>query len=360
LTGRREYSFSLKKKALQENRGAFFVIFKINYRYLIGSIRRIFNNQISFPATTDNHKTYISMKNLFIILLLGSSLLAPASIYGGNLFRCTYQVEPNNQVNHIQEVYKTVDSFQLKIDIFYTNQSFERENNTAIVFFHGGGWAFGSPSEFFTTCERYARMGIVTFSVDYRLSIENGITPHKTISPIESLMDAKSAMRWVRGNAGKFHIDRNKIVAAGQSAGGHLALCTAMIDDYNEKSDDLSISCYPNAILLFSTAVNAVEAWCDRLLADRRNKIWSISPAHNLRGGMPPMIEFHGTDDEQVPIWTVQYFETAMKKEGNYFEQHTFEGRKHYLGDGNPKYSRYFDDEILKVTDDFLRKFNLL
>jgi acetyl esterase/lipase len=203
-------------------------------------------------------------------------------------------------------------------------------------------------------------MGIVTFSVDYRLSIENGVTPHKTISPIESVMDAKSAMRWVRENAAKFHIDRNKIVAAGQSAGGHLALSAAMINEYNDKSDDLSISCYPNAILLFSACVNTVEGWCDRLLADRRTKIWSISPAHNIRAGLPPMIEFHGTDDEQVPKWTVQFFESEMKKEGNYFELHIYDGKKHYLGDGNPKYSRYFDDEILKVTDDFLRKYNLL
>jgi hypothetical protein len=75
---------------------------------------------------------------------------------------------------------------------------------------------------------------------------------------------------------------------------------------------------------------------------------------------MPPMIEFHGTDDEQVPKWTVQFFETAMEKEGNYFEQHMYNGRKHYLGDGNPKYSNYYDDEILKITDVFLRKFKLL
>ncbi len=204
------------------------------------------------------------------------------------------------------------------------------------------------------------RNGIVTFSVDYRLSIENGVTPSKTISPIESVMDAKSAMRWVRENSGKFHIARNRIVASGQSAGGHLALCTAMIDDYNEKSDDLSISCSPNAVLLFSACVNAVEGWCDRLLADRRNKIWSISPAHNVKKGLPPMIEFHGTDDEQVPKWTVQFFENEMEKEGNYFELHMYKGRKHYPGDGNPKYSRYFDEDILNVTDDFLRKFNFL
>jgi acetyl esterase/lipase len=295
------------------------------------------------------------MKNLFISLFLSSSLLASASGV-----QPTDQIETSGQVIHIRKVYKTIDTFQLKIDIFYTKKSFERENNTAIVFYHGGGWAYGTPSEFFTTCERYAKMGIVTFSVEYRLSIENGVTPSKTISPIESIMDAKSAMRWVRKNTEKFHIDQNKIVAAGQSAGGHLALCTAMIDDYNEKSDDPGISCHPNAILLFSACVNAVEGWCDRLLADRRSKIWSISPAHNIRAGLPPMIEFHGTDDEQVPKWTVQFFESAMEKEGNYFEQHMYEGRKHYLGDGNQKYSRYYDDEILKVADDFLRKYNLL
>lgn len=300
------------------------------------------------------------MKRLTIILLLYSSFLANASICRENLFQYNYKAEAKEQVVHTQEVYKTVDSFKLKIDIFYNNQSFERENNTAIVFFHGGGWAFGSPGEFFTTCKRYAEMGIVTFSVEYRLSVDNGIVPHKMISPIESLMDAKSAMRWIRGNAGKFHIGSNKIVAAGQSAGGHLALSTAMIEDFNERTDDPGISCRPDAIILFSACVNTVEAWCDRLLSDRRNKIWSISPSHNVKGGLPPMIQIHGTDDEMVPFWTVQFFESAMKKEGNYFELHKYEGRKHYLGDGNPKYSRYFDDEILKVVDDFLRKFNML
>ncbi len=298
------------------------------------------------------------LRNLFIFFSLLLSSLLQASICEEQLL--TGLTEPTDQVIHIREVYKIIDTFKLKIDIFYTDRSFKRENNTAIVFFHGGGWAFGTPDEFFTTCERYAKMGIVTFSVDYRLSIENGITPHKNISPIESVMDAKSAIRWVRANAGKFHIDRNKIVAAGQSAGGHLALCTAMIDDYNEKADDLYISCHPDAILLFSACVNAVEGWCDRLLAERRNKIWSISPAHNIKGGMPPMIEFHGTYDEQVPVWTVQFFENAMKNEGNYFELHLYEGRRHYLGEGNPKYSRYFDDEILTIADDFLRKIGLL
>ena len=72
------------------------------------------------------------------------------------------------------------------------------------------------------------------------------------------------------------------------------------------------------------------------------------------------MIEFHGTYDEQVPIWTVQFFQTEMKKAGNYFELHQYEGRRHYLGEGNKLYSRYYDDEILNIADEFLRKFNFL
>lgn len=272
----------------------------------------------------------------------------------------TNQNEANDSIIHVREIYKTIDTLNLKVDVFYSSPSVQKKNKTAIVFFHGGGWAYGKPSEFFTTCERYAKMGMVTFSVDYRLSIQNGEVPHPTISPIECLMDAKSAMRWVRENAAKFGIDPNKIVSSGQSAGGHLALATAMIDEYNEKSDNQSISCSPNAVLLFSACVNTVEGWCDRLLAERRTRIWSISPFHHVRKGLPPMIEFHGIDDEQVPKWTVQFFESAMKKEGNYFEQHMYEGRKHYLGDGNAKYSRYYDDEILKVADDFLRKQKLL
>jgi hypothetical protein len=112
--------------------------------------------------------------------------------------------------------------------------------------------------------------------------------------------------------------------------------------------------------VLYSAGINIVQEWCDYLLGARRDKIWSICPAHNLKEGLPPMIHFHGVDDNIVPFWTIRFFRDDMKKYGNYFELHQYEGRKHYLGEGNPKYSRYYDDEILKVTDDFLRRQNLL
>ena len=56
--------------------------------------------------------------------------------------------DSDDRLVHIREVYKEIDTFRLTIDIFYSSESFKRENNTAIVFFHGGGWAYGSPEEF--------------------------------------------------------------------------------------------------------------------------------------------------------------------------------------------------------------------
>ena len=260
-----------------------------------------------------------------------------------------------------ERIYKTVDGKQLKADVFYTSETQKILLNPAIAFFHGGGWAYGSPSEFYTTCIRYAKKGFITFSFQYRLSItEDGTVPHPDITLVECVKDARSALRWVRENAASFHIDPDKIIAAGQSAGGQLALSTAMFDDINEKSDNLDISPVPNALLLFSSNLNTIEAWADWLMGERRNEIWSVSPYHSLRPGLPPAIEFHGTEDCMVPIYILNLFKEKTISLGNYFESVVFEGRGHYLGEGNEKYATYFDEAILEQTDQFLEKFGFL
>lgn len=260
-----------------------------------------------------------------------------------------------------QKIYKTINGKDLAADMFYTAETRQNIMNPAIVFFHGGGWAYGKPSEFYTTCIRYAKKGFITFSIQYRLSItEDGIVPNPEITPVECVKDARSALRWVRENAAAFHIDPNKIIAAGQSAGGQMALGTAMFDGINEPSDNLAISPIPNALLLFSSNLNTIEAWCEWLLGERRSEIWSISPYHNLRPGLPPAIEFHGTEDCQVPFYILNLFKEKTLSMGNYFESVVYEGRGHYLGEGNKLYSTYFNEETLISTDEFLRKFNFM
>lgn len=267
----------------------------------------------------------------------------------------------DNAVIQEQKIYKTIDGTQLKVDMFFTEGTQRRQQNPAIAFFHGGGWAYGSPAEFHNTCIRFAKKGFIAFSFQYRLSVnEDGSVPHPDITPVESTKDARSAMRWVRENAASFHIDPDKIIAGGQSAGGQLALSTALIDDINELSDNLDISPVPNALLLYSSNVNTVQPWVDRLLGNRRDEIWSVSPYHNLKAGLPPAIEFHGEEDCMEPVWIVRYFKEKTDLLDNYFELVTIEGCGHYLGEGDETYATYFDEEILERTDMFLEKWGFI
>lgn len=267
----------------------------------------------------------------------------------------------SDSVRYSTTVYKHADSTDLRVHIFTPPAALDNnKHKTAIAFFHGGGWAFGNPAEFFGACRRYAAKGIVTFSFQYRLSVDrHGNTPHPAITPIECVKDARSALRWVKAHAPEFGIDPKKIAAGGQSVGGHLTLSTAMID-VNESTDDLKIDPTPCAMLLYSGTVNTLEVWCDLLMGKQREKIWSISPAHNIKPGLPPAIAFHGEQDHTVFLWVVSYFQRDMQAAGNTFEIQKFPGREHYLGEGNQKYSRLFDEEILERTDEFLKNLGLL
>lgn len=254
-----------------------------------------------------------------------------------------------------RQIYKTVNGRDLAVDVFAGPRRDQEVRRPAIALFHGGGWVFGSPAEFHGACRRYAGKGFVTFSFEYRRSMRpDGTYPHPDITPVESVKDARSAMRWLRANSDAFGIDPDRIVAAGQSAGGQLALGTALLDGIDETSDDSSVSPIPSAILLYASCVNTVEAWMDSLLGERREEIWSISPFHNLHGGMPPVLQFHGRDDPTVAPYMVEFFARRMRELGNHHELEWLPDRKHLLGEGSPQYAEYFDEGILERTDDFL------
>ena len=267
----------------------------------------------------------------------------------------------DNQVIQEKMVYKQVMEKELAVDIFYTNETIDREENPAIAFFHGGGWSSGSPAEFHNACRRYANKGFICFSFAYRLSVrEDGLIPHPDITPVESVMDARSALRWLKGHAQDWNIDPEKVIAAGQSAGGQLALSTVLIDHVNERTDNMAIDPTPCALLLYASNVNTIEAWTDHLFGERRQEIWSISPYHHLKSGMPPAIEFHGTEDPMVNFWIVEFFKEKTLALGNHFEQIPFEGKGHYLAEGDTTYATYFDEAVLDRTDNFLEEFGLM
>ncbi|MFC1975885.1 alpha/beta hydrolase [Chloroflexota bacterium] len=239
------------------------------------------------------------------------------------------------------EIYKTVNGTQLEAHIFLPPDHMANDARSAFVFFHGGGWFEGGPENGSRLCEYWATQGMVAIAFEYRLADFDKVTP------IECVTDAKSAVRWIRVHATELGIDPDKIVVTGGSAGGHLAVSTAMLEGFEKEDEDLSIGSSPDAVIVWSAPVNLFEdSWFAQLLGDRAD-VSDLSPAHHIRPGLPPMAFLHGTDDETVPYWTIEQFVGEMQQVGNRCELYTYEGGGHLFHVSNRVH-------VLGVIEEFL------
>jgi acetyl esterase len=218
-------------------------------------------------------------------------------------------------------LYKQIDTTKLFMEVYYPENMDISQQYPAMVFFFGGGWNTGSTKQFEPHAKYFSKRGLVCFLVDYR------VTKRHQSTPFESLKDAKSAIRYIREHAVTFHIDASKIIASGGSAGGQLAAAAALIEGYNEPSDNISISCKPNALVLFNPAIdNGPGGVGYERIGDEYK---SFSPLHNIVKGAPPTIIFQGTNDNLIPVETVKYYQTVMQKVGSQCELFLFEGKEH-------------------------------
>lgn len=91
----------------------------------------------------------------------------------------------------------------------------------AIVYIHGGGWQGGDKGNAIKTLKPFIGEGdYIGLAINYRLSDE-------TKWPAQ-IHDCKAAIRWIKGNADKYGIDKERIGVWGTSAGGHLIAMLAL------------------------------------------------------------------------------------------------------------------------------------
>jgi acetyl esterase len=193
-------------------------------------------------------------------------------------------------------VYKTTPQGELKLHVFSPASEVQiAAQRPCVVFFFGGGWKSGSYLQFVPQAEYLASRGIVAISADYRIASIHKTTPDKCVE------DAKSAIRWVRGHSTELGIDPGKVIAAGGSAGGHLAACTALVTAYDAESDDKSVSAKPNAMVLFNPAMNIATLFKQRATGNSPIMIdtaEAITPNNFVSKDTPPAILFFGTADD--------------------------------------------------------------
>lgn len=179
----------------------------------------------------------------------------------------------------------------------------------AMVFFFGGGWIDGSPLQFYPQAVHLRAKGLTCICAEYRVQKKHAS------NAFASVRDACSAMRWIRAHADTLNIVSDKIIASGGSAGGHLAACTAMIDDVFESTDDLSIDPKPHLLVLLNPVLDTTKL--PRYLARFDNEPEKANPMAFVRQGLPPTLIMTGTTDSITPIESAQIFTQSMLDAGN-------------------------------------------
>lgn len=250
-------------------------------------------------------------------------------------------------------VYKTVGSTALKLHIFNPPGHQATDTRPAIVFFFGGGWNGGSPSQFFPHCAHLAQRGMVAMSAEYRIKSKHGTTPQACIK------DGKSAVRWIRQHAAELGIDPQRLAAGGGSAGGHVAAATGTGTGIVETGEDLGVSHRPNALVLFNPVYdNGPEGYGHSRVKD----YWqSFSPMHNIDKDTPPTIVFLGTQDKLIPVSTAEKYKAIMTKQGLRCDLHLYEGQAHGFFNYRPnKATHVYFDKTVKAMDQFLASLGYL
>jgi len=209
----------------------------------------------------------------------------------------------------------------------------EIKSDGAVVIFPGGGYCFRSAHEGEGYAEFFNKYGIIAFVCDYRVS------PHRFPLP---LLDARRAVRYVRYNAEKYGLDKNKIYVMGSSAGGHLAAITSTytdklefegvdeIDNENARPDG-QILCYPVIKLLGKGIAHLGSG--EALLGEKHAEMGEeLSPDLIAVENTPKAFIWHTFEDDAVNVINSLDYAKRLRKMKVETEMHIYPRGGHGMG----------------------------
>jgi acetyl esterase/lipase len=269
-----------------------------------------------------------------MVLALAPLLVLPALVARGD------EAAVKGTAGAVQKFqFKKAPEGALHLHVHFPKDWKEGDKRPALVLFFGGGWARGDVKQFEKQAEYLAGRGMVVARAEYRIKSKHKTTPDKCVE------DCKSAVRWLRKNAGKLGIDPKKIAAGGGSAGGHTAAATATLPGFEAEGEDRSVSSRPDLLVLFNPVMNTEGLPVLGPKKDARK----LSPNHHLSKGAPPAILFFGSED--ALLRTGKEYVVLAKKLGLTAELWVAEGEKHGFFNRPP-----WRERTLYLADRFLAR----
>ena len=235
--------------------------------------------------------------------------------------------------------YERANGIEEKLDVYAIRG---QAPSPVLIYIHGGGWVQGTKEGSALSALPFIQMGYSVVNVEYRLA-------NVSLAPA-AIEDCRCALRWVvaHGKEQQYNFDTSRIVVAGASAGGHLAMTTGMLpasagfDRMCYTTDEPKVSAIVNFFGI-ADLPDMLEgpnkepfpknwAYTTQWIGNQPNRMEiakAASPLTYVRAGIPPTISIHGDADPLVPYQHSVKLQEALQKAGVPHELVTIPGGGH-------------------------------
>jgi acetyl esterase/lipase len=231
----------------------------------------------------------------------------------------------------------------------------------AVLCIHGGGFRAGDRNGYNGLIKQLAQRGYVAATVEYRLAPKYQFPA--------AVYDCKAAVRWLRANAAKYHIDPDRIGVTGGSAGGHLAQFLGVTGENFQFEGDggnweysSKVACVVNQYgpsdftKSYGHSVDAAEVlplFLGGNLETARQRHIISSPLYWVTPNSAPTLQIHGTKDPYVAVEQGVELVEKLKAAGVEADILKIEGAGHGFSGDNAKRA---DDAMFAFFDAHLKK----
>jgi acetyl esterase/lipase len=228
-------------------------------------------------------------------------------------------------------VYLRANGWEGRLDVYAQRT---QTPTPTVIYIHGGGWVGGDKESRILNLQPFLMMGYSVVNVEYRLG-------NVSLAPA-AIEDCRCALRWVAANAKEYGFDPNRLIVAGASAGGHLALTTGMLTAAAGFDRICHTAAEPRvaAIVDFYGIADVPDlldgpnqkTYAVQWLGNPTNRLdiaRAASPLTYVRAGLPPIISIHGDADPTVPYNQSVRLHDALQKVGVRQELVTIPGGGH-------------------------------
>ena len=302
----------------------------------------------------------------FVVVAAFATILAGPTVAGAQLSEtAAFLADLSNQYRSIPNVvYHVANNHENKLDVYIPNNA--TGPTPVVMLIHGGGWVTGNKESQLLRAMPYLEMGWAVVNTTYRL-----VQVSRAPAAVE---DCLCALQWIARNAEEYNFDLSRIVTTGNSAGGHLALTSAMIPPSSGLGRECVSGSYTGPPTVPSVGVAAVINWygitdvADLIdgpntkgyavqwlgaMANRHEVAELVSPLRYVRSGLPPVLTIHGNADPIVPYQQAVRLHGQLDDAGVENELHTVPGG------GHGGFDRAETLQIWEVIQKFLREHGL-